>query len=227
MSFGQQVRGIELPNPKKVLEGYKDIKTSMQRVDVNVINVRFYYPNSPMYKNTKGMLYHFTTCTLLKIDVPEKLGWLIQDNSIYFDKDTKEEWVEARPDYPLTLNVNRDLGTLLKNAVQQFPDVLTWYLPSSINQIPVKNVIIYNDPIKRQEQKDDLEKSGVARNLIEWMDEIPAEVTITPKFLYDFMDIQVVNSLKDEEGKFNWVIFIMGGLFFSLISILFMMYIGR
>ncbi len=227
MGLADNVRAIELPNPKQIIGGYKEAKMAVKRIDVNTINVRFFPANSPFFVPTKGELYHFTTVTLLKIDVPEKLGFIIQDDSIFFDKTTKEEWVDARQDYPLTLSVNRQLGALLINAIQQFPDVLNWYIPSAINKIPVKNIVIRRDMKAIADSKTELEKVGISRNLVEWIDQIPVEVTITPKFLYDYVDIQVIGSLKNEEGKFNWVIFIMGGLFFSLLTMAFMLYIGR
>lgn len=227
MGIGESIGNIRVPTPKDIMAGYKDAKLSMQRVNVNTINVRFYPTNSPFFHPTKGELYHFTTVSLLKIEVPEKMAFIIQDDSVFFDKTTKEEWVDCRQDYPITLSADKQLIELIEEAKKVFPDVIEWYIPASINRIPVKNVIVKNDKHRIKEDKKDLIDKGISKNVCEWMDDIPSEITITPRFLYDFMDIQVIGSLKDEASKFNWAVFIMGGMAFSLVTMAFMLYIGR
>jgi hypothetical protein len=224
---GGAIQNIHLPGKKEMIGGYREAKNSVTRININSINVRFFPSNSPFFIPTKGELYHFTTVTLMKVEVPEKLGFIVQDDSIFFDKITKEEWVDCRQDYPLTFACGKQLADILTEAMKALPDVTEWYIPASINKIPVQNIIVENNLQLIPEQKDTLGKAGVDRSILEWMDKIPAKVTITPKFLYDFMDIQVVGSLKNEENKFQWGTFIMGGLFFSLISVFFMLYIGR
>ncbi len=226
MGVGDALKSVRIPTTKDIIGGYKESKNSVSRINVNLINVRFYPTNSPFFYPTKGELYHFTQVTVLKIEVPEKLGFIVQDNSIFFDKSTKEEWVDCRQDYPLTLAVNDQLADIIKNAIKTFPDTTEWYIPASINKIPVKNVIIHRDTLALKEQKEDLLKQNVSKNIVEWMDNIPADITVTPRFLYDFMDVQVIGSLKNEENKFNWAVFIMGGLSFSLLTVMFMLYIG-
>lgn len=227
MGFLDNIKAVQVPSPKQVMGAYKDVKMSVKRIDVNTINVRFYPKNSPFFYPTKGELYHFGIVTVLKIEVPEKLGWIVEDDSVLFDKTTKEEWIECRPDYPLTLSANKQLVELLKAAIKKFPDIEEWYIPSAISRIPVKNVIINRDLNALSETKELAEKVAQSANIVEWLDKLPATITVTPKFLYDYMDIVVIGSLKDEANNFSWTAFIMGGLMFGLLIMGFMVYIGR
>jgi len=222
MSIADNIRAVEAPSPKQLIGAYKDAKQAVRRVDVNSINVRFYPANSPFYSNTKGELYHFGIVTILKIEVPDKLAWIIEDDSILYDKATKEEWVEARPDYPLTLSANKHFATLLEDAMKAFPDVVSWYIPAAINRIPVRNIIVSHDTNKLKA----VATTEETRNIVEWLTQIPANTTITPKFLYDYMDLVIVGSLKDDANKMNWTAFILGGCMVGLLVMGFMTYIG-
>lgn len=227
MGFLDHVRAVQLPSPKQVLGSYKEAKTAVQRIDINTINVRFFPKNSPFFHATKGTLHHFTKVTLGTIEVPDKLGFIIQDDSIFFDKATKEEWVDIRQDYPITLSVNNGLANAIVEAIIQFPNIEEWYLPSSINKIPVKNIVIRHNKKDDQIAKNELQKSSATRSLVDWIDNLPTEVEITTKFLYDFMDIKIFEGLHEEATKGGLILVFMGFLMGALVSMGFMTYIGR
>lgn len=237
-AIGNAIRSVKLPSTKQVLDTYQDSRVSVKKIELNTINVRFYPKNSPFFYETKGMLHHFTSVILMTIEVPEKLGWIIQDDSISYNKLTKEEWVEARQDYPITMSMNRQLTRALKEGIKEFPDVPYWYIPASINKIPVKNIIVNFDKLKKDGTCDIETGQGciekkvgdvyIPQSMIDWIDSLPGEVNITTKFLYDIMDIKIIEGLlQGDDQKGGLVFFIMGGLVFSLITIMFMLYIGR
>lgn len=227
MGITSTIRSVKLPTQGQVVQTYKDAKTAIKRIEVNSINVRFYPKNSPFFYETKGTLHHFTSIILGTIELPEKLGFIVQDDSITFNKATKEEWLEVRQDYPLSLAVNRQLTTALTEAIRQFPDVPGWYIPTSINQIPVKNIIVDFNKDTKNSETIDLRKAGAPQSMVDWIDSLPGEVHITPKFLYDIMDIKIIEGLlQGDEQKGGIVFFVMGGLVFSLITMAFMLYIG-
>lgn len=214
-----------IPGTKAIVQGYREIRNDVKRINVNQVNVRFYPSNSPTFFETKGELFHYTDITVLKIEVPDKLAFIVQDDSIMFNKATKEEWVDCRQDYPMTLAVNKQLRQALKDAMIQFPDITEWYVPSSINKIPVKNIIInYDDEKQIAEEKAAL-TGVISQNIVAWMDKIESSVKLTPKFLYDYADVLVIGSLKEEASGFNWSVFIMGGLCFSLVVVMLMLYV--
>jgi len=227
VSFVDNVRAVQLPSPKQVLGSYKEAKQAVQRIDLNIINVRFWPKNSPFFQDTKGTIYHFTKVSLLTIGVPEKLGWIIQDDSISFSKNTKEEWVECRQDYPLTMSVNGRLKDAIIEAIKQFPDVENWYIPTSINKIPVKNIVIKYNKEDDEEAKKELQKSGITRSLVDWIDNLPTEIEITTKFLYDFMDVKIFEGLHEEQTKGGLILVFMGFLMGAITVMGFMTYIGR
>jgi hypothetical protein len=227
MGIADNVRAIQLPSPKQILGSYKEAKQTVQRIDTNTINVRFWPKNSPFFHDTKGNVFHFTKVSLLKIEVPEQLGWIIQDDSISFSKNTKEEWVECRQDYPLTLSVNARLKDAIIEAMRQFPEIENWYIPTSINKIPVKNIIIkYSKDIDEEAQKE-INKVGVSRSLTEWINNLPTEIEITAKFLYDFADIQIFQSMKEDKTRGGMVLIFMGFLMGAIVSMGFITYLGR
>lgn len=228
MGFMDNIRGIKPPSPKTVLAGIKESQQTIKNIEVNKINVRLFNEHgSNLFIRTIGERFHFPGATLVKIESPSKLGVLIQDGSIAIDQTTSIQELDVRKDYPLSLSINLDTKKLLESAMATFPDVTEWYIPGSIHNIPVKNVIIRRDMTQVEKDKKMIEGVGIARNILDWIDQLPVKFEVTTEFLYNISDVHVIGSLKQENDGFHWVEFIIGGLFFALLTMAFMTYIGR
>jgi len=123
--------------------------------------------------------------------------------------------------------VNARLKDAIIEAMRQFPEIENWYIPTSINKIPVKNIIIkYSKDIDEEAQKE-INKVGVSRSLTEWINNLPTEIEITAKFLYDFADIQIFQSMKEDKTRGGMVLIFMGFLMGAIVSMGFITYLGR
>lgn len=227
MGVLDHIRAVQFPNHKQILTSYKEAKNTIKQIDINTVNVRFWPKNSPYFVNTKGTLFHYTNVTLLKIELPEKLGWIVQDDSIAFDKATKEEWVECRQDYPLTLSVNNLIANAIKEAIKEHRDVKEWYIPASINKLPVKNIIVHHSKANDEIVKTELIKSGAPQSILQIINSLPTDVEVTTKFLYDYADVRIMESMKEETTKGGLILVFMGVLMGALMSGAFFVYIGR
>lgn len=229
MGITDHIRAVKVPKPKEVYASLKDAKADIKRININTINVWFYPKNSPFFIPTKAILYHYTNITLGVIDQPERLGFLVMDDSIVFDKTNKEEWVVLRQDYPLSLSVNRRLESEINDARKQFPDIKEWYLPTSINKIPVKQIILkYSNDDNEKLKKDikDIGDSSISKSLIDWIDHLPTEIEVTGSFLLNMVDLDIFKGMHKTKGEGGIVYFLLGGLSFSIVILLFMAYIG-
>ncbi len=217
---------LEMPSKDAMIEAYKDAKNDIKRIDVNSINVRFYEKNSPFFYPTRGVLYHVGIASLVTIQVPHKLGWILMDDSIEIDKITKETWISCRQDYPLTLSANRQVANAVIEAMALHPDIQEWFIPTSLGRMPVKQIIIKRNKRSDASVKDAVSTlPGGARNLIEMIDAMPSDINVTTQLLYDIPDMKLAEGLNDTKPKGQFMTFIFGGVFFSFFALLMFLYL--
>lgn len=226
------IRAIKIPDKETIVASYRDARSGIQKVRVNTINVRFYETGSSEYVPTKGLVYHFSIASILKIEVPEALGWILLDDSIETDRVTHERWVGCRQDYICTLNANRRIADSLTEAMVQFPEIPedSWYLAGSIRGLPVKQVIIKRNKLADKVVKDaiskELPKNDLTKSLVDMIDGMSSEVNITTRLLHDIPDMVLVQGLNEQEVKGGFILVIVGVLIGALSAMAFMIYAG-
>lgn len=223
MSFLDNIKGIKMPSSTETINSVKDARIQIQNQNINRINVRFYRKNSPFYIETMAELKVYGDITIGIIKTPDKYGFILLDKGIEINQKTKDEWVNIRQDYPCSLNVNESLLSQIDEAKKQNPDCKAWYLPNSINSIPVQEIIMQHnqdvDPI-------DIIASGVPKSLVNMIDTMPSTIKITGSWISDFVDIKLLEGLHKAQSDGNFVLILMGFLMGAAATALFALYIG-
>lgn len=217
----EKIGDINVPEIGDLSKTVKNAKAVIKQVQVNTINVRVMPKNSPFFVTTVGILHHYGDVTLGTVSIPSKMGFIVTDQSIIYDKDTKEEWIDIRQDHAVALSVPNYLNEFIQRAFEEFPDVEEWYIPCTINQVPVKGIIL-----NHAQEQPKISVEGVPRSMVDWLDSIPMNVAITTRFLYDFTDQNIIQSMLPAEGSNgNVVTGLLGFLIGSVVTMIFMIFI--
>ncbi len=202
---------IETPDTKAVITEAKKLKLEFKKTDVNTIPVRYFFKNSPYFKETIATLYRMTNFTVGIMDIPEPLGFIVADDTIYFDKDTKKEVIHIKEGYPFSINLeselNREAVIKIKSEFDAFkefnPKVKEYIVPLMINQIPLKAVRV---------------KLG---NILPGFSD---EMDITQKFIQQIFFVKILQKVNKEKIQGSFMLVLMGflaGALFALAATMF------
>jgi hypothetical protein len=135
---------IETPNSKDVASEAKSLKVQMKKANVNTIPVRYFFKNTPYFMDTIATLYRTTNFTIGMMEIPEPLGFILADDSIFFNKVDKKEIIHVKEGYPFSINLSAELSREFDDFKKAHPEVpgTAYTVPLMINQIPMKIIRI-------------------------------------------------------------------------------------
>jgi hypothetical protein len=187
---------LKTPDTKSIAGEAKQLKTQFRRADNNTIDVRYFFKNTPYFIPTVATLYRTTNFTIGIIEIPEGLGFILADDSIYFDKVSKKEVVHVKEGYPFSLNLSSELTRELDDFKKEHGQIKEYTIPIMINQIPTKAIRI---------------KLGQS------LPGFPDEMEVTQKVIYQLGFAKILQKINKEkiQGAFMLVVmgFLAGALF--------------
>lgn len=196
MGFFDGIEKIKLPNIGNLIHEGKDIKTQIKKIDINGINVRYWNKDCTYYTPTKGIIYRYTNVSLVIMKIPEKLGVIIIDNTIHFNKFTKEEELDVIEGFGFTVDLSHqpilekelsELKTII--AKKEIKDIKNYTIPAMINKIPV--------PIVRV-------------NLNQNLGTLPDYVAISQKFLYEISMVKILQKVNKQKHEGLFIVLVLG-----------------
>lgn len=196
------LKKVETPDVKELGEETKKIRTELRKVDVNTIKVEYFLRNSPYYIETTARLYRLTNHTLGIMEEPNDLGFIMADDSIYYNKATKREKVHVKEGYPFSLKLDNELTRELDAFKKEHPKVKEYLVPVMINQIPVQAVRV---------------------KLKHKLPGFPNEMEVTQNVIYQLFWAKILSKVNKQkiQGAFVLVLvgFLGGGLFGLALSL--------
>lgn len=194
---------VETPDVKGMSGEAQKLRVEFKKTDVNTLPVRYFYKNSPYFIDTIATLYRTTNFTVGILEIPESLGFILSDNSIYFDKNTKREIVHVKEGYPFSIVLTTELNGELNEFKLLHPEVKEYVVPIMINQIPLNAIRI---------------------KLHHQLPGFPNEVDVTQKFIYQIGFVKIMDKVNKEKVKGAFVLVLMGflaGALFMLAATIF------
>lgn len=85
MSFQNKIKNIEFPNISTLIKSSKNVKSKVSNMNINKINIHFYYADNRFKTTIEGTITHDSEIPIVYIDYPEKLAFLIPDNTLTYD----------------------------------------------------------------------------------------------------------------------------------------------
>lgn len=194
MGLGDILKGfgkVETPDVKGMSGEAQKIRVEFKKTDVNTLPVRYFYKNSPYFIDTIATLHRTTNFTIGILEIPEALGFILAENSIYFDKNTKKEIVHVKEGYPFSLVLTTELNGELETFKLEHPEVKEYVVPIMINQIPLHAIRV---------------------KLHHQLPGFPDAVDITQKFIYQISFVKIMDKVNKEKVKGAFVLVLMGFL---------------
>jgi len=187
---------IETPDSKEIIGESKKLRIEMRKTDINTVPVRYFFRNTPYFMDTVATLYRTTNFTIGLIEIPEHLGFILADDSIYFDKISKKELIHLKEGYPFSLNLSVELSTEFENFKKDHVEIKEYTIPIMINQIPMKAIRI---------------------KLGQTLPGFPDVMDITQKVIYQLSFVKILDKVNKQkiQGAFMLVVmgFLAGALF--------------
>lgn len=219
MNIFKGIENLKLPDIKKLVSEGKDIKTQLKKIDINKINIRYFSRDGSYYIPTNGIIYRDTNISLVLMKVPENLGIILLDNTIHYNKFTKEEEIDViegiftsiniNQGLDFSLNLNKKLNKEFDNIKKIIPkkeikDVKNYTIPVMINQIPISIT------------KTNFEKISK---------ELPDISLITQKFLYEISTVKILQKVNKKKTDGLFIVLLLGVFIGIFIGMAFMGYI--
>lgn len=138
MSLKNTLNNLEFPNINDILKSGKQAKNKIDNSNANAVIVNFHYSDGRFKTTVEGIITHESEVPIVYIDYPEKLAFLIPDNSLVYDIKKQKFEVSVNEKYTHCLNISDSDNNNIEKAI--IP-----YLPENLNyeivEIEVKNKI--------------------------------------------------------------------------------------
>lgn len=144
MSITSKLKTIEMPNFLDIMNSGKNAKNKINNMNVNKINVHFYYADNRFKTTVEGIIKHVSEIPIVYIDYPEKLAFLVPENTLVYD--VKNETFEISVNEKYThaikiedINLKKDVEKLI---IPIIPENLNYNLVTIKGNLPDKKDIV-------------------------------------------------------------------------------------
>ncbi len=105
MSLTNKIQSIQFPDFNDVIKSGKNTKNKLDNKNANTVNVHFYYSDNRFKTTVLGTIDHSSGMPIIYIEFPEKLAYLVPDNSLVYDMKNNMFEVSVNEKYTHTINV--------------------------------------------------------------------------------------------------------------------------
>lgn len=193
-------------------ESGKRAKTDLKKAGLNDIDVRYISSDFRNYIPTIGTIFRDTDISYVLIENPAPLGVLILDQSVLHNKLDGRESIDVIEGYPFSLAYTKDFHAHISDIKKAHPQIKTWTIPVSINNIPRGKYEIELPTLKQGEtliEKIELKK-----------------IEFTQKFIYQLSNVKLFDSFFKPKNDGIIVGAIVGGLVGVIVGFIARSYFG-
>lgn len=127
----REIQNLEIPNIKEILNATKTVKGNTDTLHMNDVNVNFYFADGRFKTTVKGTKSHISGVPVVYIEHPNKLAFIILDNSLVFDVSTNCFELIVNEKFSHTVNIN-DLNSLdINNKLKKLLENVTFIVPTN------------------------------------------------------------------------------------------------
>ena len=144
MSITSKLKTIEMPNFLDIMNSGKNAKNKINNMNVNKINVHFYYADNRFKTTVEGIIKHVSEIPIVYIDYPEKLAFLVPENTLVYDVKNETFEISVNEKYTHAIKIE-DFN--LKKEVEKLiipiiPENLNYNLVTIKGNLPDKKDIV-------------------------------------------------------------------------------------
>lgn len=124
MSISESIHNMKIPDMNQLIQGSKSAKNRIDNADMNTVKVNFCYADHRFKTTIMGEIIHTTDIPICIIEFPEKLAYLVLDESLVYDVKDKcfEIYVNEKYTHALELSKqDMDMLGVKKIIVPQMP----------------------------------------------------------------------------------------------------------
>ena len=144
MSITSKLKTIEMPNFLDIMNSGKNAKNKINNMNVNKINVHFYYADNRFKTTVEGIIKHVSEIPIVYIDYPEKLAFLVPENALVYDVKNESFEISVNEKYTHAIkiediNLKKDVEKLI---IPIIPENLNYNLVTIKSNTPDKENIV-------------------------------------------------------------------------------------
>lgn len=131
MSISEQLSNMHLPDVQTLIKSSKAAKTKLDNVDLNIVNVNFFYADNRFKTSIKGEIIHITDLPICIIEYPEKLAYLVLDESLIYDVKNQCFEIYVNEKYTHALEIapqTAELAEITKIIIPKIPKTFKYKL---------------------------------------------------------------------------------------------------
>lgn len=118
MSFQNKIKNIEFPNISTLIKSSKNVKSKINNMNINKINIHFYYADNRFKTTIEGTITHESEIPIVYIDFPEKLAFLIPDNTLTYDLKNECFEISVNEKYTHAVEIKND--NIVLNDIEKY-----------------------------------------------------------------------------------------------------------
>ena len=127
MKFLNIAKNIQFPNMVSIFKSSKNTKNKLAYMDMNKINVHFYYADNRFKTTIEGTIKHESEIPIVYIDYPEKLAFLIPEESLVYDVKNESFEISVNEKYTHSVEFYNNITN------EMITDVILPILPKKLN----------------------------------------------------------------------------------------------
>jgi len=152
MSLTNKIQSIQFPDFQDVIKSGKNTKNKLDNKNANTVNVHFYYSDNRFKTTVLGTIDHSSGVPIIYIEYPEKLAYLVPDNSLVYDMKNQMFEVSVNEKYTHTINV---VNCISKNEEEIVNYILPYLTDDYKYQVVELEGVKKNNNLKKGEKEED------------------------------------------------------------------------
>lgn len=142
MSTIDNLNKVEIPNISDILKSGKKAKGQLENIKLNKVNVHFFHSDGRFKRTVEGTLSHVTELPIVFIEYPNKLGYLVLEDSLIFDVTNQSFELFVNENYTHTISLKPLINVDMDEKVKKLLENTNFILPISPTDFELKKVKI-------------------------------------------------------------------------------------
>ena len=147
MSGLNDLNKVEIPNISDILKSGKKAKGQFENIKLNKVNVHFFHSDGRFKRTVEGTLSYITELPIVFIEYPNKLGYLVLEDSLIFDVTNQSFELFVNENYTHTISLKTLVNIDMDKKIKELIENTNFVLPVSPTDFKLKKVKI-NMPSK-------------------------------------------------------------------------------
>lgn len=140
MSTLNNLNTVEIPNISDILKSGKKAKGQLENIKLNKVNVHFFHSDGRFKRTVEGTLSYITELPIVFIEYPNKLGYLVLEDSLIFDVTNQSFELFVNENYTHTISLKGLINDNIDEKIKSLIENTNFIIPISPSDVELKKV---------------------------------------------------------------------------------------